>query len=148
LKSSERVFDGGVTAAQRREGFQETTVELPGRVDGWQGQSPDEIAGKTNPTLQTVAGQTYTVTWESGDGEPPDGQRLSPPMELAASVLRDDALDPENILEQVTVAWDDIAPNGRSSTRAGAVQTGFSLDKSSLLRFPERRTSYTTTLMA
>jgi plastocyanin len=59
---------GGVTAAQRSAFFQETTYELLGRVDGWQGQSPDEIAGETNPTLQLVAGQTYTITWENGDG--------------------------------------------------------------------------------
>ncbi len=59
---------GGVTAAQSNAYRQQGSYELLGVVDGWEGQSPEEIADETNPTLQFVVGQTYTLTWENGDG--------------------------------------------------------------------------------
>lgn len=31
--------------------------------DGWIGESPDEIAGETNPTLSVEAGETYAIVW-------------------------------------------------------------------------------------
>jgi plastocyanin len=57
-----------VTGARRGTPLRATTFELLGEISGWQGQSPDEIADETNPTLQLVVGQTYAVTWENGDG--------------------------------------------------------------------------------
>lgn len=45
------------TAAQAR------TFELEMTTDGWVGQSPSAIAGKTNPTLELEAGNEYTIEW-------------------------------------------------------------------------------------
>ena len=36
----------------------------------WVGVAPEEIAGKTNPTLSLVAGEDYTVKWTNTDGHP------------------------------------------------------------------------------
>ena len=47
---------------------QPETIRLGGEIGGWQGQSPDGIAGETNPTLQLDAGTTYRLTWENLDG--------------------------------------------------------------------------------
>lgn len=47
---------------------QAATFELGGQVSGWLGQSPDPIAGKTNPTLQMKAGKDYVIAWENLDG--------------------------------------------------------------------------------
>ncbi|MBP1986487.1 DUF7282 domain-containing protein [Halolamina salifodinae] len=46
------------------------TYELIGRRDGWEGVSPSEIEGVTNPTLDMVPDETFEVVWENGDGIP------------------------------------------------------------------------------
>lgn len=43
-------------------------IQLAGQVDGWEGVAPDDIEGKTNPTLDVEAGSRYQVTWENTDG--------------------------------------------------------------------------------
>ncbi|QCS42283.1 PQQ-dependent sugar dehydrogenase [Natrinema versiforme] len=43
-------------------------IELGGRTSGWLGVSPEPIADERNPTLQLVAGEEYTLTWENQDG--------------------------------------------------------------------------------
>ncbi|WP_135366541.1 PQQ-dependent sugar dehydrogenase [Halosimplex halophilum] len=53
-------------------GSQQTAYEFGGEVAGWQGQSPDEIADETNPTLELQAGTEYEITWENLDGQPHD----------------------------------------------------------------------------
>ena len=53
----------GVRAQSRPE-----PIRLGGELSGWQGQSPDDIAGTTNPTLDLEAGTTYRVVWENLDG--------------------------------------------------------------------------------
>ncbi|MFC7230367.1 PQQ-dependent sugar dehydrogenase [Saliphagus sp. GCM10025308] len=57
----------GLTVAQ-----EETTIELGGNTSGWEGRSPTDIEGETNPTLTLEAGQTYSITWENVDGLPHD----------------------------------------------------------------------------
>ena len=48
---------------------QETpTFKLDGRIPGWLGQSPDAIAGRTNPTLSLETGTTYRIRWTNVDG--------------------------------------------------------------------------------
>lgn len=37
--------------------------ELSLEEGGWKGQSPDSIAGQTNPTLSVTPGETYQVNW-------------------------------------------------------------------------------------
>ncbi len=61
-----------VVAAQQGQGGEQPIQEyrLGGRVAGWQGQRPEEIAGQTNPTLSLQAGQMYAMTWENLDGVP------------------------------------------------------------------------------
>jgi glucose/arabinose dehydrogenase len=44
------------------------TIELGGRVAGWQGRAPDAIADETNPTLELEAGVDYRITWTNLDG--------------------------------------------------------------------------------
>ncbi|MFC6768410.1 PQQ-dependent sugar dehydrogenase [Natrinema soli] len=58
---------GGISAAQEAQEF-----ELGGETSGWVGQSPSEIEGETNPTLELEEGQSYVVTWENIDGLPHD----------------------------------------------------------------------------
>ncbi|MFC6991662.1 plastocyanin/azurin family copper-binding protein [Haladaptatus sp. GCM10025707] len=50
------------------DGAPAASFTLGGETSGWQGQSPDEIAETTNPTLQLTAGETYELTWENLDG--------------------------------------------------------------------------------
>lgn len=55
--------------ASRRGRAQSTrTIELGGRVAGWQGRAPDAIAGEENPTLELEAGVDYRITWTNLDG--------------------------------------------------------------------------------
>ncbi|WP_312909804.1 plastocyanin/azurin family copper-binding protein [Natronosalvus caseinilyticus] len=61
---------GAGTAVATQGDALSTDIELDGDRGGWEGTSPDEISGGTNPTLVLEAGTTYTVTWENGDGEP------------------------------------------------------------------------------
>lgn len=50
----------------------DTRYRLGARVEAWQGQEPQRIAGTENPTLQLEVGKTYEVTWENLDGVPHD----------------------------------------------------------------------------
>lgn len=52
------------------DGAVDTHIELTGEVDGWNGRSPSEIDGETNPTLNLQAGNRYRVTWKNADGAP------------------------------------------------------------------------------
>lgn len=45
-------------------------IELEGYTGGWEGVTPAEIEGQTNPTLSLEAGVDYTVTWTNEDGQP------------------------------------------------------------------------------
>ncbi|MXV63726.1 hypothetical protein GS429_17000 [Natronorubrum sp. JWXQ-INN-674] len=44
------------------------TIELNGLIGGWEGISPDEIAGEENPTLILEDGEDYEIGWPEGDG--------------------------------------------------------------------------------
>lgn len=44
------------------------TFLLGGRIEGWEGVAPEEIAGATNPTLPVEPGQTYRLLWQNLDG--------------------------------------------------------------------------------
>ncbi|GAB7017193.1 hypothetical protein JCM18750_00540 [Halostagnicola bangensis] len=58
----------GATVAVGQENEVDDEIELEGRTSGWIGESPDEIEGERNPTLELVEGEEYTLTWENGDG--------------------------------------------------------------------------------
>ncbi|MFH5798606.1 hypothetical protein [Haladaptatus sp. CMAA 1911] len=64
----------GMTAigSARQNGSQSESFQLGGRVQGWQGQAPNSIEGKKNPTLSLQTGQAYQVTWKNLDGQPHD----------------------------------------------------------------------------
>ncbi|ELY94254.1 blue (type 1) copper domain-containing protein [Natrialba hulunbeirensis JCM 10989] len=47
-----------------------TEFVFNGVIPAWFGMEPDELDGTENPTLELVAGETYTFTWENGDGQP------------------------------------------------------------------------------
>lgn len=42
--------------------------ELSLHEDGWHGESPESIAGQTNPTLSVTSGETYRVNWRNAIG--------------------------------------------------------------------------------
>lgn len=42
--------------------------ELSLHEDGWHGESPESIAGQTNPTLSVTPGETYRVNWRNTIG--------------------------------------------------------------------------------
>ena len=46
-----------------------TEIYLEGYTPGWEGVEPAVIDGETNPTLVLTEGETYTITWENGDGD-------------------------------------------------------------------------------
>lgn len=43
-------------------------IVLEAITAGWEGISPDHIAGEQNPTLVLFEGEEYTFRWENGDG--------------------------------------------------------------------------------
>jgi hypothetical protein len=45
------------------------TIYIGGKVAGWQGIYPNDIDGKSNPTLQLTAGTTYKIGWVNLDGK-------------------------------------------------------------------------------
>lgn len=45
-----------------------TTFLLDGRIEGWDGVAPGDIAGTRNPTLTLQAGETYRLLWQNDDG--------------------------------------------------------------------------------
>ncbi|WP_166035620.1 PQQ-dependent sugar dehydrogenase [Halorussus pelagicus] len=54
-----------VTAGQERQEYR-----FGGEVAGWQGRSPSQIGGTTNPTLELSEGEEYAFTWQNVDGLP------------------------------------------------------------------------------
>lgn len=44
-------------------------IRLGGETEGWQGEAPSEIEGRTNPTLSLQTETMYELTWENLDGE-------------------------------------------------------------------------------
>ncbi|WP_226022981.1 PVC-type heme-binding CxxCH protein [Halomicrobium salinisoli] len=56
--------DGGVAR-----GPPEAVCNIAGGNHVWVGVSPDSIAELTNPTLELIPGETYTVEWTNTDGE-------------------------------------------------------------------------------
>jgi plastocyanin len=51
---------------------QQTTLRFGGRVQGWQGEAPQQLKGKKNPTLSLQPGKKYKVVWKNLDGQPHD----------------------------------------------------------------------------
>ncbi len=64
----------GMTAvgSAQHNGSQSGSFRFGGRVQGWQGQAPNSIKGKKNPTLRLQIGHVYQVTWKNLDGQPHD----------------------------------------------------------------------------
>jgi glucose/arabinose dehydrogenase len=58
----------GVATGGRGRAQSTRTIELGGRVAGWQGRAPERIAGKENPTLELEAGIDYRIRWTNLDG--------------------------------------------------------------------------------
>lgn len=46
----------------------QTEIALEGETAGWQGISPADIEGETNPTLSLEPGEDYVVEWTNADG--------------------------------------------------------------------------------
>jgi uncharacterized cupredoxin-like copper-binding protein len=46
------------------------TFIFDGETSGWIAQSPSDIEGEENPTLELEAGKTYNFTWVNTDGRP------------------------------------------------------------------------------
>jgi glucose/arabinose dehydrogenase len=58
----------GVATSGRGRAQSTRTIELGGRIAGWQGRAPEEIAGEENPTLELEAGIDYRIRWTNLDG--------------------------------------------------------------------------------
>jgi glucose/arabinose dehydrogenase len=58
----------GVATAGRGRAQSSRTIELGGKIAGWQGRAPESIAGEENPTLALEAGVDYRITWTNLDG--------------------------------------------------------------------------------
>lgn len=89
------------------------TFDEPGVYDlqclphEWAGMVIRVVAGEaTGPGAEEVPEPAFE------EGQPETGAELSPDW-LAAQVFRDPAMDPENIVEQGQVAWDDLDPESK-----------------------------------
>ncbi|WP_202932661.1 cupredoxin domain-containing protein [Halorussus salinus] len=77
---------------------------------------PDLCAGGAETT--GMGGETTTAT-ETGGGDGTEGGQeggepeLDPPRVTAYTVLTDPALDPETIVDERRVSWDDLAPESK-----------------------------------
>ncbi len=60
---------GSLLAASGSAEAETTTIKLGGEIDGWKGEQPSSISGKTNPTLKLKPGQKYKVVWKNLDGQ-------------------------------------------------------------------------------
>ncbi|WP_256687649.1 PQQ-dependent sugar dehydrogenase [Halococcus qingdaonensis] len=58
----------GVATAGHGRAQSTRTIELGGKIAGWQGHAPDSIADEENPTLALEAGVDYRITWTNLDG--------------------------------------------------------------------------------
>ncbi|EMA49665.1 PQQ-dependent sugar dehydrogenase [Halococcus thailandensis] len=58
----------GVATAGRGRAQSSRTIELGGKIAGWQGRAPDSIADEENPTLALEVGVDYRITWTNLDG--------------------------------------------------------------------------------
>lgn len=84
------------------------------------GGDGNESGQPANASAGNASDENATAGNETDAGEAPAGERsLSPPAGLAASVLRDDALAPENVMDAGTVAWDDIADESKEFSPGG-----------------------------
>lgn len=63
---------GAIIGASELSLAQEATIQLDGLTGGWEGVSPSDIEGETNPTLTLESGSDYTLTWTNADGVPHD----------------------------------------------------------------------------
>ena len=84
-------------------------------------ESGDAGNGTGRPANATEEAEEASDGNETAEAEvPAEGeQSLSPPAGLAASVLRDDALAPEAIVDAETVSWDDIADENKEFAPGG-----------------------------
>ncbi len=71
--------------------------------------APHELFGMVG----TVVVGSATGPGANPVGEAPGGERARPPEFTAALVLSDPAMDPENIVEQGSVSWDDLADESK-----------------------------------
>nr|WP_233752251.1 MULTISPECIES: plastocyanin/azurin family copper-binding protein [Halostella] len=95
-------------------------VPEPSFTGGGQAPTPGGGNESEGPGNATEAPGNASDGNESTAGEAPQGeQTLSPPAGLAASILRDDALAPENVVDAGTVAWDDIADENKEFSPGG-----------------------------
>ena len=80
-----------------------------------QRQPDDEAGNGTEQPANASDGNETAAAEAPEEGEQP----LSPPVGLAAALLRDDALAPERIADAGTVAWADIADENKEFTPGG-----------------------------
>ncbi|UPW01511.1 hypothetical protein M0R88_05245 [Halorussus gelatinilyticus] len=73
------------------------------------GETTTGTAVTTVPEGEAEGGQTATETGGEGGGEP----ELEPPRLTAYTVLSDPALDPDAIVDENRVSWDDLAPESK-----------------------------------
>lgn len=66
-----------------------TTIELLGFSDRWEGVSPAEMEGATNPVLVLEDGGEYEVVWENGDGVTHDFQIWDEDEEVVNDIVSD-----------------------------------------------------------
>ncbi len=77
MVSQEVTIDGSdkeitLTLPEITPGEPTQVYELSLQEGGWQGESPDSIAGQTNPTLSVTPGETYRINWTNNVELSPD----------------------------------------------------------------------------
>ena len=87
-----------------------------GGDDAGEGGNASEQPANATDEADNASDRNETAEAEA----PEEGQQpLSPPAGLAAAVLRDDALAPDDIVDAETVAWDDIADENKEFSPGG-----------------------------
>ena len=97
----------GRIVAGSAKGF-EPLPDLCAGQGGGGGASETETPSEGGET-ETPAAETETPSEEGGEG----GEEARLPFLTAHTVLSDPALDPENILDQGSVSWDDLDPKSK-----------------------------------
>ncbi|ELZ12315.1 blue copper domain-containing protein, partial [Halovivax asiaticus JCM 14624] len=69
-------------------------ILFKGMTTHWEGKSPSGIEGEENPTIALTEGETYTIGWDEGDGQPHNFQIRNGSDEVVGDYTTDTTPDP------------------------------------------------------
>lgn len=99
-------------------------IRLEGHSSGWEGLEPSMIAGETNPTLILFEGDSYSITWENGDGATHNIEIVDDGDNVVGDYSTENTNDDEQTLEidEVTSDFHEYVCRPHAGPMRGSIQ--------------------------